>query len=306
MSLRNLRSFVEAFRCQSLSEAAHNLGLTQPAVSQHIASLEAQLGRKLFERQPRGVVATAFARDLAAQIGDGLDRAEAALATMRARSSDLSGVVHIAGPPELMAERIAPLMRDLVEAGLDARIHLGGKVSLYDALLKGEVDLAFTASEPSDAGLASTSIGTELLMAVASPAMAVRITSQPDLAAALKREPHVAYDMDRPLLRQWCATNQIDLDTRQPSVTAADLRLLRAMVETEVGWSVIPDYLCADAIRAGRLVPIDGPSPAPGNKLYLVWAKSSLRHPRVAYARDVVLSGLERFRSSLDPITRTR
>ena len=47
MSLNHLRTFIEAFRCHSLSEAAENLGITQPAVSQHIASLEAQLGKSV-------------------------------------------------------------------------------------------------------------------------------------------------------------------------------------------------------------------------------------------------------------------
>lgn len=292
MSLRNLRSFVEAYRCRSLSEAAHNLNLTQPAVSQHIAALEAQLGRKLFDRQSRGVAPTAVARDLAAQIGDGLDRAETALATMQARSASLSGVVHIAGPSELMAERVAPLLQDLIEAGLHARIHLGGKASLYDALLGGDVDLAFTASHPDNAQLAATRVGVETLMAVAAPAMAKKIASHGNLSDALPHMPYVAYDADLPLIRQWCDENHIQLDNRQPAVTAPDLRLLRPLVEAGIGWSVIPDYLCARALQTGTLVPLTGADTSPKNSLYLAWAKSSLRHPRVAFARDVLLSGM--------------
>ena len=48
MSLQTLRSFVEVYRSGSISDAARALGLTQPAVSQHIAALETQLGKQLF------------------------------------------------------------------------------------------------------------------------------------------------------------------------------------------------------------------------------------------------------------------
>ena len=65
MSLLQLRTFVEVYRRRSLSEAARAIGITQPAASQHIASLEAQLGRPLFDRHSRGVRPTAIADDLA-------------------------------------------------------------------------------------------------------------------------------------------------------------------------------------------------------------------------------------------------
>ena len=48
MSLPQMRTFIEVYRRRSLSDAARALGITQPAASQHIASLEAQLGHPLF------------------------------------------------------------------------------------------------------------------------------------------------------------------------------------------------------------------------------------------------------------------
>ena len=74
MSLLQLRTFVEVYRRRSLSEAARAIGITQPAASQHIASLEAQLGRPLFDRHSRGVRPTAIADDLAAlvDLGDAM------------------------------------------------------------------------------------------------------------------------------------------------------------------------------------------------------------------------------------------
>ncbi|MEM8591532.1 MAG: LysR family transcriptional regulator [Pseudomonadota bacterium] len=289
MSLQHLRSFVEVYRCLSISEAARTLGLTQPAVSQHISALEAQLDRKLFSRRPRGVVPTALAHDLANQIGNGLDRAELALATMKARSTILSGTVHIAGPPELLAEKIAPRLKVLQASGLDMRLHLGGKASLYEMLPAGDVDLAFTASEPKDKRLGAQQVGTETLLAVAAPPMAKNIGKYPTVKEALRTEPHVAYDTERPLLRDWCADNGVDMAGRLPAATAPDLRMVRALVENEVGWSVIPDYLCSRALAAGSLTVIATAAPPSRNQFFLVWGKSSLRHPRIAFARSALL-----------------
>jgi len=285
--LQPLRTFVEVYRTRAFSAAARNLDLTQPAVSQHIASLEAQVGRSLFRRHARGVVPTAAADELAQQIGDGLDRAESALAMVRARSTHVSGTVHISAPPEFLAERVAPRMRSLTEAGVQLRMHLGAKTDLYGALLADEADLALTASTPENKRLDSRPGAREQLWAVAAPDVA-RLWKDTSWAEV----PHLAYDPDRPLMRAWCAMNAVPLPNILPMVTAPDLRVIRAMVMAALGWSVLPDYLCDRAIEAGALVRLNGPVGAPENTFNLVWTKGSLRHPRVAFARRCLIEAL--------------
>ena len=58
MDLLRLRSFVEATRLGSFAAAAEALGYTAPAISQHAAQLEAELGCELLVRGARGVEAT--------------------------------------------------------------------------------------------------------------------------------------------------------------------------------------------------------------------------------------------------------
>src|SRR5258708_27385229 len=47
-----LRTFVAVARCGSFSRAASELGYTQSAVSQHISTLEGDLGAALLDRRP--------------------------------------------------------------------------------------------------------------------------------------------------------------------------------------------------------------------------------------------------------------
>ncbi|WP_237243573.1 LysR family transcriptional regulator [Sphingomonas sp. gentR] len=290
MSLPQMRTFIEVYRRRSLSDAARALGITQPAASQHIASLEAQLGHPLFDRHSRGVRPTAIADDFAASIGGSLDRAEAALASARARSVQMSGTVHIAAPSDLLGEMITPRLGPLLNAGLDLRLHIGGREALYAMLLDDKVHLCITASRPANARLAYQEIGSEDLRAVAAPVVAEQMARMP-LSEALNTVPYLAYDLDRPLVRNWLEANQIEV-ARLPALTAPDLRVLRSGLCAGLGWTVLPGYLTRAKRTACTLVEIAAPIRVPTNAYYLVWAKSSLRDPRVALARDALIGAL--------------
>ena len=287
MSLTQLRTFVEVYRRRSISEAARLLELTQPAVSQHVASLEAQLSRSLFDRHSRGVRPTPAADDLFASVGDGLDKAEAALATAKARSARLSGTVHIAAPADYFSEIVGPKLQPLVSAGLQLRLYLGGKEAIYGLLLADQVQLAITASTPDDDRLAFTRIGQERFIAVARSDLVEQI-KRSGLAAGLRGLPLLAYDLNKPLIRLWLASNDLSLSV-VPSVTVADFRILRALVKAGLGWSVLPDYLATGDGIAEIVAPIT----TPVNDLNLVWARSSLRHPRISLARGMLLDALK-------------
>ncbi|MBA1203878.1 LysR family transcriptional regulator [Pseudomonas capeferrum] len=58
MSLDSLRIFESAARLRSFTSAAREQGTTQPAISQQVKRLEAQLGTRLFDRIYRGIELT--------------------------------------------------------------------------------------------------------------------------------------------------------------------------------------------------------------------------------------------------------
>jgi DNA-binding transcriptional LysR family regulator len=58
LSLAHLKTFLTVCRLGSFTKAAHELNLTQPAVSGHIASLEDEVGMKLFDRTGKKIVLT--------------------------------------------------------------------------------------------------------------------------------------------------------------------------------------------------------------------------------------------------------
>jgi DNA-binding transcriptional LysR family regulator len=64
MNLDHVRSFLEAIKRGSLSEAARTLGVSQPAVSNQIKGLERELGIELLIRGERGVVSLTAAGEV--------------------------------------------------------------------------------------------------------------------------------------------------------------------------------------------------------------------------------------------------
>ena len=75
LNLRELRYFVAVHQERSFSAAARALFMTQPPLSQAIASLERTLGVKLFERSTRELRPTAAAEALLSEAIDLLQRA---------------------------------------------------------------------------------------------------------------------------------------------------------------------------------------------------------------------------------------
>ena len=82
LKFRDLRVFFAVVASGSMAEAARQLNLTQPAVSEIIAQLELLFAARLFDRTTRGVEVTIFGRAL-------LGRAHAALDEMKQGVRDI-------------------------------------------------------------------------------------------------------------------------------------------------------------------------------------------------------------------------
>jgi len=72
-NIRHLRVFVEVARCHGISAAAAREHLSQPAVTQAVAKLEADLGVRLFERSSAGLYATEIGARFAERVGRALN-----------------------------------------------------------------------------------------------------------------------------------------------------------------------------------------------------------------------------------------
>ncbi|MEP7024245.1 MAG: LysR family transcriptional regulator, partial [Actinomycetota bacterium] len=104
-----LRTFLAVYRSGSVTEGAHQRGLTQPAASQQLAALERASGGPLFARKPSGVEPTQLGRELYAKVAGPLDGLEPVLDGLRAGTGPAPAApVRLGSSPEYFAAEALP------------------------------------------------------------------------------------------------------------------------------------------------------------------------------------------------------
>ena len=143
MDLRLLRYFVACVENRTMHAAARAVNVSQPALSKAVGLLEAELGVRLLDRQPRGVTPTPYGETLiryAKMIDSEMRRATAEIDAMRGmtRGTIVVGVI------PTMAEAMGEVAQRVMEAhpGLRLRLRLAFSSELRPALLDGELDFA--------------------------------------------------------------------------------------------------------------------------------------------------------------------
>lgn len=99
MNISQLTAFREVMKSASLSQAARNLGRTQPAVSLAIKALEDSLGIELFRREGRRMVPVPEAHYLFDESDEIIDRLAGLAGTMRRLAQGETGQLTIASMP---------------------------------------------------------------------------------------------------------------------------------------------------------------------------------------------------------------
>ncbi|MFO1526530.1 MAG: LysR family transcriptional regulator [Turneriella sp.] len=147
MEIRQLKYFIEIQRTGSISLAAENLGLTQPALSQQIALLERELKVSLFERSRRGMALTEAGEIFAGKAAAILESCADLEAELRRGGNPVQ--VSFAVGETLAAHFVPQLLVNLRRKFPDTRFRVieSNLTEIRAALRDGSVDFAL-APEP--------------------------------------------------------------------------------------------------------------------------------------------------------------
>lgn len=292
-SLDLLRTFLTVHRSGSFTGAAAQLSLSQPTVTAQIKSLEATLGRPLFTRLPRGVEPTPTADLIARRIADPLDQLEALTVGGLAEPTDpFTRTVQLGGPAEFTTAHVLPALGELVASGLRLRVTLGVTDDLVRALHTRTLDLAVTTVLPRQRGVQVDALCDEEFVLVAAAPWADRLRGAPDhdLRQVLADLPLISYAEDLPIIRRYWQTVFHTRPRHDAAVVVPDLNAVKTAVIAGAGYSVLPRYLCADAIDNGSLVVLHEPALPPINTLFLATRAAALTNPAVAAVHARLLS----------------
>ena len=145
MDTKRLEAFTKVVDLGSMTSAAKVLNVAQPALSQHIASLEADFKCKLLDRSARGVKPTEAGRILYRYAKSIQRQIEEARRAILDNKPELTGNVTIGLAPLTSAALLAtPLLMQVRERypGIVPHIYDSSGVMLSEMMLKGSMDMA--------------------------------------------------------------------------------------------------------------------------------------------------------------------
>lgn len=185
-TLANLESFVRSAESGSFSAAARRLSLTPAAVSRNVATLERNLGVRLFQRSTRRLTLTEAGERFLAGIDGSLDRLQEAIADAAAGSDAPAGVLKISMAPTFGRLHVLPVLPGFLARYPLVRPEWHFEDRRVDLIAEG-FDAAIGAGFELSAGVVSRRLAPAHVVAVAAPAyLAGRpAPTDPDELAAL-------------------------------------------------------------------------------------------------------------------------
>ena len=261
VTLRQLRAFVAVAEEGSIARAAQRLHLTGSALSMLIASLESELGTRLFERTTRRLQLTDAGRELLPAISEVLHHLDNALSDLRESTQRRDTQLRIAASPLLAATLLPGLMAGFRERYPAVRLKLLDKAvsAVPQAVRGGDADIGVCTADVDTLDLKPTAIHQDQLMLVCletHPLATQREVRWQELAG----EPLVLMETGsalRSLVEQGLAETG---EPFEPAFEVAHVATAVGLVEAGIAVSVLPSYAVARIRAVGiRSVPLSNP-----------------------------------------------
>lgn len=279
------RSFIAVYRVGTVSGAAQVLHLTQPAVSQHLAALEAALATPLFQRTPRRMIPTENGMRLYNQIADAIERLESV--GSRISQTATPQVIRLGAPQEFFVEKM--LGKIPLSYNNSYMVKFGLSQELIEQLIQGNLDFVVSTVKIKKADIVYQPLFKENFWLVGASDLEIPNyqESLSILESWIKTQPIIAYSEELPIIRRfWRIVFNKRIDVN-PKLIIPDLRGIRQAVEYGLGCSILPDYLCENWVQENRLQLILNPVKAVTNEIWLAFSKSNIQMPQTQFLREL-------------------
>lgn len=245
MNLAAFEAFVKVMETGSISLAADQLFITQPAVTKRIHSLEEYFGVKLFESAGRGVQATHAAHSLLPKVKNWLNELGDIHHTLSHEQGQVKGKLKIGTSHHIGLHHLPSHLRQYVHLFPDVTldVHFVDSEQAHEQVIAGDLELAFLTLPPEgNDRLNYVTIWEDPLVFVTAPFHPLAQQRNVQL------EDLLAYPSLLPSSQTY--TSQITLAEFEkqgikPKVTMSNnpLESIRMLVSIGLGWSVLPKTL---------------------------------------------------------------
>jgi DNA-binding transcriptional LysR family regulator len=166
IDIRSMRAFVAVASAGSISRAAEQLHIAQPALSLQIKHIEDHLGVQMFDRRSRGVVLNAAGRRFHDHVIDILKRVDIAYEDVRTAVNEPTGRVALGLSHSMGMILTVPLVSEICRRWPKIQFQMlemsTGDIPEY--LMKGRIDVGITFRGEDDTGLRYTHLVDEELV----------------------------------------------------------------------------------------------------------------------------------------------
>ncbi|KND60249.1 hypothetical protein BVER_02563 [Candidatus Burkholderia verschuerenii] len=279
LPLNALRAFEASARHLSFTRAAHELNVTQAAVSQQVRALEERLGVTLFRRLPRGLGVTDEGRALLPVLSDAFGRIEAVLKQFDGGHFHEVLTVGVVGT--FAVGWLMPRLKDFRQTHPFVELRLFTHNNLVDPASEG-LDYAIRFG----AGIWATH-NTRLLdaplAALCAPDIARRLKTPADLAREVLLRSYRADDWT-----DWFAAANLQPWTMNGPVFDSSRLMVEAAVQG-AGVALAPPSMFVRELQAGLLVRAFDIEVTTGS-YWLTWLKSRRRSPGMRLFQEWLLT----------------
>ncbi|AOL06487.1 MULTISPECIES: LysR family transcriptional regulator [Burkholderia] len=252
--LATMRIYVRVVERGTMSGAARDLDMGQPAVSERIERLEKHLGTRLLLRSARTLTCTEEGRIFYERSKALLEAADEAVASVSKTENALDGTIRLAAP-QCVGEVVLPgVLMHVRTAYPNLHIDLVLNDDIVDPVTEG-VDISIRVGQLGDGGFVAHPVGTVGRRLVAAPSYLER-HGPIDTTADLANHPFIR-------VKGVFASERLPLQRDGDALDYARIRTImttshwRPMFDTIVaggGIGVVQQPACADALAAGTLV----------------------------------------------------
>lgn len=253
--LNDLQFFANVVEHGGYAAAERALGIPKSRLSRRVAQLEADLGVRLLQRSTRKFAVTEVGQSVYRHAQSMLSEAQAAREAVDRVSAEPRGLVKISAPIALAEEMLGKLLPEFLAAYPQVRVQLHVSNRRVDLITEGyDVAVRVRTKLDDDGELVLRRFGQINELLVASPAYLDRY-GRPKLPQELATHRTLSMSEDEGRQR-WTLHgpgNAVETVQIQPILMAHDFPLLMASARAGLGVALLPESVCANAVRAGEL-----------------------------------------------------
>jgi len=265
--LNDMLYFAEVADRGGFAAAARALGVPKSRLSRRVAEFETRLGVRLLQRTTRKLSLTEAGERCHRHCVAMREQAEAALDAVAQIQGEPRGTLRVACPVTLAQTNLGPILHLFMARYPLVRIDMRVSNRVVDLVEEGvDVALRVRPSLEDSGSLVIKHLAWTQTLLVASPVQLAR-QGRPGSVADLERLDSVSMSAveGRSVWQLAGPEKQAHTFTHQPRLVADDLSTLKLAVLQGTGMGLLPDYMCQDELRDGRLarvLPGWGPPPA--------------------------------------------